>query len=91
MFDMAAVRARFPALQRTVDGRMPIFLDGPGGTQVPQAVLDAMTHYLATTNANHGGVFPTSRLSDALIRERTSPAPTCSTRRRRRKSFSVRT
>jgi cysteine desulfurase family protein (TIGR01976 family) len=60
------IRRRFPALQRTVNGRVPIFLDGPGGTQVPQAVVDATVHYLTTCNANHGGFFTTSRLSDEM-------------------------
>ena len=40
MLDPAAVRPQFPALQRQVNGRTPVFLDGPGGTQVPQVVID---------------------------------------------------
>jgi cysteine desulfurase family protein (TIGR01976 family) len=67
MFDVTRLRQQFPALQRTVDGRAPIFLDGPGGTQVPQRVIDAMVHYLETCNANHGGAFTTSRESDAIL------------------------
>jgi cysteine desulfurase family protein (TIGR01976 family) len=46
-----------------------IYLDGPGGTQVPQRVIDAMVRYLTTCNANHGGVFTTSRESDAILHE----------------------
>jgi cysteine desulfurase family protein (TIGR01976 family) len=69
MFDPQSVRAQFPALRRTVHGRTPIFLDGPGGTQVPQRVLDAMVHYLTTCNANQGGAFTTSRESDAVLAE----------------------
>ena len=67
--DLAAVRAAFPALNRSVDGRAPVFLDNPGGTQVPQVVADAMRHYLLHTNANTHGAFRTSRLSDAVIAE----------------------
>jgi len=48
------------------DGRVPIFLDGPAGTQVPQRVIEAIGNYLAHCNANHGGVFATSRDSDRL-------------------------
>jgi cysteine desulfurase family protein (TIGR01976 family) len=69
VLDVASLRPLFPALGRTVDGRTPVFLDGPGGTQVPQAVIDAMVHYLSTANANHGGAFTTSRLSDTICRE----------------------
>jgi cysteine desulfurase family protein (TIGR01976 family) len=47
----------------------PIYLDGAGGTQVPQCVVDAMTRYLTTCNANHGGVFTTSRESDAVLHQ----------------------
>ena len=69
MTDFAAVRDQFPALNIRRDGRTPIYLDGPGGTQVPQRVLDAIVHYLSTCNANHGGVFTTSRESDAILHE----------------------
>jgi cysteine desulfurase family protein (TIGR01976 family) len=67
MFDAAALRSQFPALHRLRDGRLPVFLDGPGGTQVPQRVIDAMVHYLTACNANHGGLFATSRESDAIL------------------------
>jgi cysteine desulfurase family protein (TIGR01976 family) len=69
MFDAHAARALFPALHRTVEGRMPVFLDGPGGTQVPQPVIDAMVDYLTRHNANCGGPFRTSRESDAVLAE----------------------
>jgi cysteine desulfurase family protein (TIGR01976 family) len=69
MLDLAAIRAQFPALNRVVNGRTPIYLDGPGGTQVPQRVIDAIVHSLSTCNANTGGVFTTSRESDALVRD----------------------
>src|SRR5262245_55548065 len=67
MLDVAALRRQFPALNRQVDGRTPIFLDGPGGTQTPERVIDAIVHYLRTCNANHGGLFLTSRESDAFV------------------------
>jgi cysteine desulfurase family protein (TIGR01976 family) len=56
------VRARFTALQRPL-----AFFDGPGGTQVPDTVIDAIAGYLRDANANLGGAFETSRLSDALV------------------------
>jgi cysteine desulfurase family protein (TIGR01976 family) len=67
MLDLNSIRQQFPALGRTVDGRSPVFLDGPGGTQVPRRVIEAMVHYLSTCNANHGGLFRTSRESDAIL------------------------
>ena len=57
-----AVRARFTALQRDLT-----FFDAPGGTQVPDSVIDAIGDYLREANANLGGPFETSRRSDALI------------------------
>src|SRR5206468_7986635 len=68
-FDVDALRAEFPALRREQDGRKVAFLDGPGGTQVPQRVIDAVTTYLTDTNANHGGAFATSEASDAMAEE----------------------
>jgi cysteine desulfurase family protein (TIGR01976 family) len=61
------IRSQFPALQQAVNGREVIYLDGPGGTQVPQRVIDAMADYLARSNANTHGSFPTSRRTDAVI------------------------
>jgi cysteine desulfurase family protein (TIGR01976 family) len=61
-FDVAAVRARFSALDRPT-----AFFDGPGGTQVPDSVIEAMTSYLRDSNANLGGSFETSRRSDELV------------------------
>jgi cysteine desulfurase family protein (TIGR01976 family) len=68
-FDVAALRAEFPALARTQDGRPVAFLDGPGGTQVPQRVIDAVVGYYRDSNANSGGAFTTSELSDAISDE----------------------
>ncbi len=68
-FDVSWCRARFPALARRVDGQPAVFFDGPAGSQVPRRVVDAMSDYLVGMNANHGGLFETSRRSDALLDE----------------------
>jgi len=62
-------RRQFPALSRRVGERTAAFFDGPGGTQVPQRVIEAVSHYLAHTNANYGGLFATSRESNKLLAE----------------------
>jgi cysteine desulfurase family protein (TIGR01976 family) len=61
-FDIAAVRAQFPALATET-----AFFDGPGGTQVPQSVIDAMMDCLRDASANVGGPFETSRRVEALL------------------------
>jgi cysteine desulfurase family protein (TIGR01976 family) len=66
-FDVDAIRARFPALSQTHDGLPMAFFDGPGGTQVPDSVIDAVGGYFREANANHGGAFPTSERSDAIV------------------------
>jgi cysteine desulfurase family protein (TIGR01976 family) len=68
-FDVQAARSQFPALARPIDGRLPVFFDGAAGSQVPGRVIQAIGDYLATINANHGGVFATSRASDAMLDE----------------------
>ena len=67
MFDVAGLREQFPALSLKRNGRTPIFLDGPAGTQVPRCVVDAVSDCLIRTNANHGGVFTVSRDADAML------------------------
>jgi cysteine desulfurase family protein (TIGR01976 family) len=67
MLDIPSLRSQFPALNVLREGRTPIFLDGPGGTQVPQQVIDSIMDYLRICNANHGGAFRTSRESDAIV------------------------
>ncbi len=64
-FDVDALRAEFPALALEQDGRPVAYFDGPGGTQVPQRVIDAIATYYRTSNANDGGAFATSERSDA--------------------------
>jgi len=65
--DVAWVRQQFPALQQSVNGQPAVFFDAPGGTQVPQRVIDAIAKYLSTSNANTGGAFVTSRATDQVI------------------------
>jgi cysteine desulfurase family protein (TIGR01976 family) len=62
--DVDAVRARFAALQGAT-----AFFDGPGGTQCPDSVIDAIATYLRESNANLGGTFGNSRRSDALLKQ----------------------
>ena len=61
-FDVAAVRAHFSALDRRL-----AFFDGPGGTQVPDSVINAISTYLRGSNANIGGPYETSRRTDELV------------------------
>jgi len=65
-FNIDAIRAQFPALQLQDNGRTPIFLDNPAGTQVPTMVIDAVSAYYRTSNANAGGTFMTSQRTDAI-------------------------
>jgi cysteine desulfurase family protein (TIGR01976 family) len=62
--DVASVRRRFSALDRPL-----AFFDAPGGTQVPDEVVEAIAEYLRDSNANLGGSFETSRRSDLLVAE----------------------
>jgi cysteine desulfurase family protein (TIGR01976 family) len=61
-FDVEAVRARFSALEQGL-----VFFDGPGGTQVPDSVIDAIAGYYRADNANLGGEFETSRRSERVV------------------------
>ena len=66
--DLSMVRSQFPALQETAaNGRPYVYFDGPGGTQVPQRVIDAMGDYLMRANANQGGRFIISHRNDDII------------------------
>lgn len=67
--DIIARRADFPALARVHEGRTLAHFDGPGGTQVPQAVIDAVSGYYRTANANTHGFFPTTVETDAMLHE----------------------
>jgi cysteine desulfurase family protein (TIGR01976 family) len=66
-FDVEALRRRFPALSVEQDGRPVALFDGPGGTQVPESVIEAVATYYRTSNANTEGAFLTSARSDAVI------------------------
>lgn len=61
------IRTQFPALQRVHNGFPVAYFDGPGGTQVPRVVADAMTEYLFHHNANTHWAYPTSAETDAII------------------------
>ena len=63
-FDVAGVRARFSALARQL-----VLFDGPGGSQVPDEVIDAISSYLRSSNANVSGPYETSRQTEALVDE----------------------
>jgi cysteine desulfurase family protein (TIGR01976 family) len=61
-FDVSAVRARFSALDRDL-----VFFDGPGGSQVPDSVIDAIGAYLRESNANTSGPYETSKRTEAML------------------------
>ncbi|MGC8877777.1 MAG: cysteine desulfurase-like protein [Anaerolineae bacterium] len=68
--DLSPLRTQFPALRRTdARGRPYVFFDGPGGTQVPQSVIDAMVDYMVNANANTHGLYETSHRTDQVIEE----------------------
>lgn len=62
-----SIRQQFPSLQRTHNGAPLIFIDGPAGTQVPQAVIDSISHYYENSNANTHGAFITTHETDSVI------------------------
>ena len=70
MLDVGSIRARFPALARTgEDGRPFVWVDAPGGSQVPESVIEAVAgRYRRGLSNTHGG-FPTSEETDAVIAE----------------------
>ncbi|HKK27133.1 MAG TPA: cysteine desulfurase-like protein [Gemmatimonadota bacterium] len=63
------IRARFPALERRCAGRPAAYFDGPGGTQVPAEVADAVREYLLRHNANTGWAYPSSAETDRILAE----------------------
>ena len=67
--DLSFIRAEFPSLQLRIDGQPVSFFDGPGGTQVPKCVIDAVVRYLIFENANTHGAFLTSQKTDEIIEE----------------------
>jgi cysteine desulfurase family protein (TIGR01976 family) len=69
LVDLASVRAQFPALSRTEGGREAAYLDGPGGTQVPRRVIEAMSGVLGQGVSNLGGGFESSHLAETVTAE----------------------
>jgi len=68
--EIADCREFFPSVTAPLPGgRVPIYLDGPGGSQVPASVMTAMTAYYLSSNANTHGAFWTSRLTDRTVSE----------------------
>ena len=65
--DPAPLRALFPSLALTLDDHPAVFFDNPGGTQVPNTVVEAVAGYYRNSNANVGGAFATSRRTDAVV------------------------
>jgi cysteine desulfurase family protein (TIGR01976 family) len=65
--DLSSYRRYFPSLRQTLNGQSAIYLDNPGGTQVPQQVIDGIVTYLQTANANSHGAFLTSQRTDVVI------------------------
>ncbi|HEU5399871.1 MAG TPA: cysteine desulfurase-like protein [Terriglobales bacterium] len=61
------IREQFPSLALRVNGLPAVYFDGPGGTQVPQRVIDAMTDYFLRSNSNTHGAFETSRRTDVVV------------------------
>jgi cysteine desulfurase family protein (TIGR01976 family) len=65
--DVSLFRRHFPALERRHRNEAVAYFDGPGGTQVPRSVVEAMQDYLFHHNANTHWPYPTSEETDALI------------------------
>jgi selenocysteine lyase/cysteine desulfurase len=66
-YDTLAIRHGFPALARTLDGHQVAYLDGPGGTQVHDSVIEAMSDFMTRGGSNLGGSFVTSRETDDVL------------------------
>jgi cysteine desulfurase family protein (TIGR01976 family) len=65
--DIDQIRSQFPAISKNSGPNAPVFFDNPGGTQVPQMVIDAITDCLINSNANLGGPFKTTKLADRVF------------------------
>src|SRR5579863_7613014 len=65
--DLTWVRSQFPSVAQSVNGQPAVFFDGPGGTQVPQRVIDAISDYLKHSNANTNGAYATSFRTNEVI------------------------
>ena len=69
MYPLEKIRGSFPSLSRKINEREAVYFDGPGGSQVPQSVADAVSNYLLNNNANTGMSFVTSIETDEIITE----------------------
>lgn len=67
MINSDLIRAQFPSLHRTHEGKPLLFLDGPAGTQVPTGVIDAVSNYYKKSNANTHGEFLTTHETDVVV------------------------
>ena len=65
--DLSWIRSQFPSFAEKVNGHPAAYFDGPGGTQVPQRVIDAISDYLKHANANTCGAYLTSRRTNQVI------------------------
>ena len=65
--DLSPYRRFFPSLALQAHGQPALYLDNPGGTQVPQATIDAIASYLTTASANTHGAYVTSERTDAML------------------------
>lgn len=65
--DLNWIRDQFPSLLQDINGYPAVYFDGPGGTQVPQSVMDAIVNYFTTANANSHGAFLTSARTDEMV------------------------
>ncbi len=65
--DTLSLRDQFPSLKRIHKNMPMIYLDGPGGTQVPESVISAVSKYYRRSNANFHGAFITSKETDTVI------------------------
>ena len=68
-FPIETIRGQFPALGQSSNGKPWTYLDNPGGTQVPQGVVDAIGRCLVESNANLGGAFETTVRAGAVVEE----------------------
>lgn len=68
-YDVEAMRKQFPAMKRKINGYQAAYLDGPGGSQVPQRVIDKVVDYLTWHNCNIHGAFATSVETDNMLQE----------------------
>jgi len=69
MFNADSFRNHFPSLRRLHNGKPLIFMDGPGGTQVPEEVIKAISGYYETSNSNTHGVFVTTQETDRIMED----------------------